>query len=203
MNGPTLNLGHFVRSRKQEIHSRANLSHKLYMAGDKSTQPQSGFQHPPTPGATTTSTKTAPAGAGTHSPEALVLARLLRANAAALGYGVSRPGVWKRGPRAPALRPCSTPPNGFLSRLPLNSVGAGGSAAGKEASTEMPEPREGPQRRDRSSQAEKELTFSGEGRPWEYSPQRLQGVQHVPLHRRFGTRLRPSHGPSAQSCSPL
>lgn len=70
-------------------------------------------------------------------------------------------------PSSPALL---HPPNGFLSRLPLNSVGAGGSAAGKEASTEMPEPREGPRRGDRGAKRRRSLRFQGKGVPGNTHP---------------------------------
>lgn len=45
-----------------------------------------------------------------------------------------------KGATRPSFSGLLHPPNGFLSRLPLNSVGAGGSEAGKEACTEPQEP---------------------------------------------------------------
>lgn len=45
-----------------------------------------------------------------------------------------------KGATRPSFSGLLHPPNGFLSHLPLNSVGAGGSEAGKEACTESQEP---------------------------------------------------------------
>ena len=132
------------------------------------------------------------AGANLAAPRQRRGARLRSFGAKSLEEGATRPS-------SPAPL---HPSNGFLSRLPLNSVGAGGSAAGK-ASTQLPAPSRGPRGGDPSGQTEGELYVFRGGRPWEYSPQRLQGVQDVPFHRRFGTRLRPSHGPWAQRGSAL
>lgn len=89
-----------------------------------------------------------------------------RATATSPGCGAPRQGVWKTGPGAPALRPYSTPnpTNGLISRLPLNSVAAGGREQRRPApSCRSPEPT----RREETAAAEPRgrLRFPGRGVP--------------------------------------
>lgn len=69
------------------------------------------------------------------------------------GRGAARPSS------AATLHPQA--PNGSLSRLPLNSVGAGGGEAGKEACAELPEPSRGPQVGTAAASPRESLRFRG------------------------------------------
>lgn len=193
-----------ARSRKQEIRSPALI--KPQVVPGRRQQPPAAVEVPALHSprrdnyVNTNSTR----GAGKRSSsDRLVRALLLHPSAAARGYGVSGPGVWKRGPHAPALRPCSTPQTDFSPASLLTPSAPAGARRGRRPPPRCRSPAEAHRRETAAARRRESLRLQGEGRPREYSPQRLQGVQNVPLHRRFGTQLRPSHGPSAQSCSAL
>lgn len=71
-----------------------------------------------------------------------------------------------KGGHAPQLFRPAPPPKRISSRLPLNSVGAGDSEAGKEACTEPQEPRRRPTMRETAAAMGRDsLRFPGKGEP--------------------------------------
>lgn len=159
-----------LRSRKQEVRSPALIKPQVVPGRRQQPPAAVGVPAPHSPRRDNYVNTNNTRGAGTRSSDPLVRALLLHANAAARGYGVSRPGVWKRGPRAPALPPCSTPQTDFPPASLLTPSAPAGARRGRRPPPRCRSPAEAHGQETRAARRRESLRFQGKGVPGNTHP---------------------------------